>query len=79
MRVAAKVPSDTAFRVYTPLAISLDTSRLEHRLVLLSHTLLPVPSQWVDRTGPLRLRNSGSTRQLVIKARKEIFVERDRI
>ena len=47
MRVAAKAPSDVAFWVYTA-AICLDTSRFEHRLMPLSRTLLPVPSQWFD-------------------------------
>ena len=37
---AAKAPSDAAFRVYTP-AISLDTSRFEHRLIPLSRTCCP--------------------------------------
>jgi hypothetical protein len=44
--LGAKVPSGAAFKVYSPL--SLDTSRFEHRLILLSRTLLAVPSQWFD-------------------------------
>jgi hypothetical protein len=42
-----KAPSDAAFGMCTA-AICLDTSRFRHRLIPLSRTLLPVPSQWFD-------------------------------
>jgi len=45
--LARKYPSDTAFSVL-PAIICLDTSRFGHRLMPLSRTRLPFPSQWFD-------------------------------
>jgi hypothetical protein len=45
--IFAKAPSDAAFTPFTTI-ICIDTSRFGCRVIPLSRTLLPLPSQWFD-------------------------------